>query len=111
MRRKQQRPTADGYSQLARDVLDRMRQQGQLPPGRVPLGAALGILDGLERRTTAQSLLRRELRRLEAWFMDKGAWANAEVVVILSGLQRLCRLSGSARQGREGALEGPVKLA
>ncbi len=48
--------------------------------GPVTLGAALGILDSLGRRTTAQLLLRRE----EARFMDKGEWVNAEGVVILS---------------------------
>ncbi len=48
--------------------------------GPVKLGYALGILDSLGRRTTAQLLLRRE----EARFMDKGEWVNAEGVVILS---------------------------
>ena len=60
-----------------------MREQGQLPPGPLTVDDVLGALEGLERRSLSQLLLRRELRRIQ-----ERTPAGCQPVSIVEGLSR-----------------------
>ena len=56
-------PKTQKLSQPAHEALTRMREEGQLSAGPLTVDDVLTALEGLERRSPSQLLLRRELRR------------------------------------------------
>ncbi len=76
-------PKSQSLSQSAREALARMREQGQLPPGRLTVDDVLMALERLERRSLGQLLLRRELRRIR-----ERTPAGSQPVSIVEGQSR-----------------------
>ena len=59
-------PPGNSVSQnMTREALSKMRKQSHFPPGPVSVEDVMRVLDQLERRTPAQLLLLRELRRMQ----------------------------------------------